>query len=77
MEAREAHCNILVTIDNVKNQVNAVIEAGLGPQIGCFARHQFINPKGKQMDHLRGKIGKDGAQQQLMCLRPSKKCYSY
>ena len=29
--------NIPVTTDNAKNQINAVNEAGLGPQIGCFA----------------------------------------
>uniref|UniRef100_A0A4W5PMB6 Fibrinogen C-terminal domain-containing protein n=1 Tax=Hucho hucho TaxID=62062 RepID=A0A4W5PMB6_9TELE len=28
------------------NQVNAVIEAGLGPQIACFAHDQFSIPKG-------------------------------
>ncbi|KAG5269983.1 hypothetical protein AALO_G00187330 [Alosa alosa] len=29
--------NIPVTTDHAKNQINAVNEAGLGPQIGCFA----------------------------------------
>ncbi|KAK0141840.1 Zinc finger BED domain-containing protein 1 [Merluccius polli] len=54
--------NIPVTTDNAKNQVNAVKEAGLGPQIGCFAH--VINLSSQRgltvnkMDRLLGRIRK-------------------
>ncbi|KAK1904112.1 Zinc finger BED domain containing protein 1 [Dissostichus eleginoides] len=41
---------IAVTTDNARNIVNAVSEAGLGPQIGCFA-HTY-----NQVSRLLGKI---------------------
>ncbi|XP_040183654.1 E3 SUMO-protein ligase ZBED1-like [Rana temporaria] len=54
--------NIPVTTDNAKNQVNAVIEAGLGPQIGCFAHVvNLASQKGisvSRMDRLFGRIRK-------------------
>ncbi|XP_040188247.1 E3 SUMO-protein ligase ZBED1-like [Rana temporaria] len=54
--------NIPVTTDNAKNQVNAVIEAGLGPQIGCFAHVvNLASQKGisvSRMDRLLGRIRK-------------------
>ena len=74
--------NIPVTTDNAKNQVNAVKEAGLGPQIGCFAhvinlacQRGITSPK---MDRLLGRWFhfSTAAQQQLMCLKQSRKCYS-
>ncbi|KAM3874432.1 E3 SUMO-protein ligase ZBED1-like [Diretmus argenteus] len=61
-ELMRPNSNIPVTTDNAKNQVNAVIEAGLGPQIGCFAH--VINLASKraisvnQMDRLLGRIRK-------------------
>ncbi|KAK0145655.1 Zinc finger BED domain-containing protein 1 [Merluccius polli] len=54
--------NIPVTTDNAKNQVNAVKEAGLGPQIGCFAHViNFASQRGltvNKMDGLLGRIRK-------------------
>ncbi|XP_059916026.1 E3 SUMO-protein ligase ZBED1-like [Gadus macrocephalus] len=54
--------NIPVTTDNAKNQINAVNEAGLGPQIGCFAHVvNLASQKGisvNRMDRLLGRIRK-------------------
>ena len=54
--------NIPITTDNAKNQVNAVIEAVLGPQIGCFAHVINLASQGgisvNQMDRLLGRIRK-------------------
>ncbi len=54
--------NIPVTTDNAKNQINAVNEAGLGPQIGCFAHAvNLASQKGisvNRMDRLLGRIRK-------------------
>ncbi|XP_039456235.1 E3 SUMO-protein ligase ZBED1-like [Oreochromis aureus] len=54
--------NIPVTTDNAKNQINAVNEAGLGPQIGCFAHAiNLASQKGikvSKMDRLLGRIRK-------------------
>ncbi len=54
--------NIPVSTDNAKNQVNAVIEAGLGPQIACFAHViNLATQRGisvNQMDCLFGRIKK-------------------
>ncbi|KAL3969495.1 Arf-GAP with GTPase, ANK repeat and PH domain-containing protein 2 [Sarotherodon galilaeus] len=54
--------NIPVTTENAKNQINAVKEAGLGPQIGCFAHAiNLASQKGikvSKMDRLLGRIRK-------------------
>lgn len=54
--------NIPVTTDNAKNQINAVNEAGLGPQIGCFPHVvNLASQKGisvNRMDRLLGRIRK-------------------
>lgn len=54
--------NIPVTTDNAKNKINAVNEAGLGPQIGCFAHAiNLASQKGikvSKMDRLLGRIRK-------------------
>lgn len=54
--------NIPVTTDNARNQVNAVIEAGLGPQISCFAHViNLASQRGisvNRMDRLLGRIRK-------------------
>ncbi len=54
--------NIPVTTDNAKNQINAVNEAGLWPQIGCFAHAvNLASQKGitvNKMDRLLGRIRK-------------------
>ncbi|XP_059902138.1 E3 SUMO-protein ligase ZBED1-like [Gadus macrocephalus] len=54
--------NIPVTTDNAKNLINAVNEAGLGPQIGCFAHVvNLASQKGisvNRMDRLLGRIRK-------------------
>ncbi len=52
--------NIPVTTDNAKNLINAVNEAGLGPQIGCYTVN-LASQKGisvNRMDHLLGRIRK-------------------
>uniref|UniRef100_A0A8C9WTI1 HAT C-terminal dimerisation domain-containing protein n=1 Tax=Sander lucioperca TaxID=283035 RepID=A0A8C9WTI1_SANLU len=59
---RPSTSNIPVTTDNAKNQINAVNEAGLGPQIGCFAHVvNLASQKGisvNRMDRLLGRIRK-------------------
>ncbi len=54
--------NIPVTTDNAKNLINAVNEAGLGPQIGFFAHAvNLASQKGisvNRMDRLLGRIRK-------------------
>lgn len=62
LKRHNACSNIPVTTDNARNQVNAVTEAGLGPQISCFAH--VINlacQRGisvNQMDRFLGRIRK-------------------
>ncbi|XP_034034592.1 zinc finger BED domain-containing protein 1-like [Thalassophryne amazonica] len=54
--------NIPVTTNNAKNQINAVNEAGLGLQIGCFAHViNLASQKGiilNKMDRILGRIRK-------------------
>ncbi|KAJ8366496.1 hypothetical protein AAFF_G00353330 [Aldrovandia affinis] len=61
-ELERPNSNIPVTTDNAKNQLNAVIGAGLGPQIGCFAHViNLASQRGisvNQLDRLPGRIRK-------------------
>ena len=74
--------NIPVTKDKAKNQVNAVIEAGLGPEIACFAHVINLASHGisvNQMGRLLGRIRKVVFlfQRKIIHQSTSKKCYSY
>lgn len=50
---------IAVTTDNARNKVNAVIEAGMGPQIGCFAHTiNLASQKATSLNQLARLLGK-------------------
>lgn len=50
---------IAVTTDNARNIVNAVIEAGMGPQIGCFAHTiNLASQKATGLNQIARLLGK-------------------